>query len=78
MAELLPELPELTEEERRYLGMHALYAAHRALDVRTFDAPPVAERVARAKRWKEIADALHPEVFDTPNRVAELEWHEED
>lgn len=54
---------DLTEGERRYLGMHATYEAKRQDDFRYFDPDPVVRARLRA-RWMEIADALHPAPWD--------------
>lgn len=66
----------LTTEERRYLTMHARYEADRQLDARTYDAgvyedglhrlhPDWHTRHIRSRRWRDIADALHPDPWDT-------------
>lgn len=64
----------LTEAERAYLAMHAIYKAHSWLDLRTHDAlqkHPWPERFAHARRWKEIGDWLYPE--GAPHQVAALD-----
>lgn len=50
----------LTEPERAYLAMHARYESERQDDFRYWNPDPV-ERARLRIRWREIADALHPE-----------------
>lgn len=52
----------LTEDERRYLAMHARYASGHQEDVRYWNPDPV-ERERLRLRWREIADALHPDPY---------------
>jgi hypothetical protein len=52
---------DLTEEERRYLAMHARYESERAHDPRA--GIPVADRDSHEHRWREIADALHSDPW---------------
>lgn len=62
----------LSEDERRYLAMHARYESNRQDDVRYWDPDPQ-KRLALKRRWREIADWLHPEPWGeqpTPQRVA--------
>jgi hypothetical protein len=65
----------LTEDERRYLAMHAWYEAERQLDPRNYAAGPHPEggqklderwhtRQERCDRWRAIADALHGDPWD--------------
>jgi hypothetical protein len=54
---------DLTEEERRYLAMHARYESERARDPRA--GIPLAEREPYGRRWREIADSLHPDPWGT-------------
>ena len=57
----------LTEDERRYLAMHARYESQRQQDVRYWDADETA-RATRLARWKQIADALHPDPWGTEEK----------
>ena len=53
---------ELTDSERRYLGMHARYESGRQEDFRYHHEDPE-EREGLRARWREIGDALHPEPW---------------
>lgn len=55
---------DLTDDERRYLAMHARYASEREDDPRYWDSDPVRREELRA-RWRQIADALHPDPWGT-------------
>jgi hypothetical protein len=52
----------LSDGERRYLAMHARYESGRQDDVRYWDADPQ-RRLVLKRRWREIADWLHPEPW---------------
>jgi hypothetical protein len=63
---------DLTEDELRFLAMHARYEANSQLDPRRYiigvndDGTmklglTMEEREARRDRWQHIADALHPD-----------------
>jgi hypothetical protein len=52
----------LSDDERRYLAMHARYESNRQDDVRYWDADP-GERARLKQRWREIADWLHPDPW---------------
>lgn len=64
---------DLTKDERSYLAMHAYYEAERQLDPRRYTTSEVDEhgaqrlsvdwatREERQRRWRAVADALHPE-----------------
>lgn len=52
----------LSDDERCYLAMHARYESNRQDDVRYWDADPQ-QRLVLKRRWREIADWLHPEPW---------------
>lgn len=52
----------LTEDERRYLAMHARYESDRQQDPRYWLSDPT-EREQRRLRWREIADTLHEQPW---------------
>lgn len=52
----------LSDAERRYLAMHARYESGRQDDVRYWDADPDM-RAEKRRRWREIADWLHPDPW---------------
>lgn len=54
----------LTESERSYLAMHARYESDRQDDFRYWNPDPT-ERARLKARWREIADALHPDPWRT-------------
>ncbi len=69
--EAIVQFSDLTEDERRYLAMHARYKANHQVDMRYYiwgmnddgtvklrDTWP--SRHERERRWNAIADALHP------------------
>lgn len=53
----------LSEDERRYLAMHATYEAGKQDDPR-YCAATFEEREQLRTRWREIADALHVDPWD--------------
>jgi len=55
----------LTQGERRYLAMHATYAALEQDDPRYWDTDPTT-RAETKRRWQEIADSLHPDPWGPP------------
>lgn len=59
---VLANLDDLTTEERRYLAMHARYESDRQDDFRYAHADR-AEGARLKVRWREIADALHPDPW---------------
>jgi hypothetical protein len=52
----------LSDAERRYLAIHARYESNRQDDVRYWDADPH-KRAELRRRWREIADWLHPDPW---------------
>ncbi len=74
--ERTPVTLDLTEDERRYLAMHARYAASHELDHRSYLTSELDEsgvqktsidwatRTERHDRWLQIADALYPDPWD--------------
>lgn len=52
----------LNDAERRYLAMHARYQSGRQDDVRYWDPDPEVRADLR-RRWREIADWLHPDPW---------------
>lgn len=66
----------VTDNERRYLAMHARYAADAEMDPRNYATRPHPDggmqlderwntREERRDRWRQIADALHPDPWGT-------------
>lgn len=53
---------QLTEDERRVLAAAARYKSQEQDDFRYMDPDPV-ERERLRLRWREIADALHPDPY---------------
>lgn len=53
---------DLEPEERRHLAMHARYRSSSEEDWRYWTPDPI-ERERLRLRWREIADALHPDPW---------------
>lgn len=53
---------DLADDERRTLAQHARYESARQDDYR-YHHPDPAERERLKVRWRQIADALHPDPF---------------
>jgi len=53
----------LSQEERRYLAIHATYAAHEQDDLRYWDTDPTT-RAETKRRWQKIADTLYPDPWE--------------
>jgi DNA mismatch repair protein MutH len=56
---------DLTVDKRRYLATHARYASEHQKDPRYWDPDPT-ERERLQRRWREIADTLHPDPWGPP------------
>jgi hypothetical protein len=54
----LEVLATLTDAERRFLAMHAIYESRRQDDFRYWDPIPQ-RRTELRQRWQQIANALH-------------------
>lgn len=59
---------ELTEDERCYLAMQARYRSESFNDPRYHRDLDHTERAAGWSRWRQIADALHPDPWKEGNR----------
>lgn len=80
----LERFDQLTEDERRFLAMHASYQASNQDDARHADADPDRAAAIRA-RWTEIQHAIFPgNVFEAPDperflvtnaRRLAIAWH---
>jgi hypothetical protein len=76
----LEVLATLTDGERRYLAMHARYEAGRQHDPRNYTTGEIDTdgvqrlderwntRKERHDRWRAIADALHPDPWNSDGR----------